>query len=158
MATIRTESVISGVAPDRTDGSVNAVWGEWSYNDEGGGAINDVIQMVPIPKNAKIIDILVEWSDGFAGSSTFDVGDGDDDNRFYDAVDNSTNDGRISLAGGTKGGSAIQEGPLTSMSGYGYVYTSADTIDITVEGAAAAAGDAFTMCVLYTVEGGFDDS
>ncbi len=157
MATIQTSAVKAGNCPDRQDGSVNASWGEWKFDDDGGGAVDDVIQMVNIPKNAKIIDILVEWSDGFDGSATFDVGDGGNDDRFYAAVANATNDGRIGLCGGTLGGSAIQEGPLVSMVGIGYVYSSADTIDIVTEGGAAASGDEFTMCVLYTVEGGFDD-
>uniref|UniRef100_A0A6M3JV54 Putative structural protein n=1 Tax=viral metagenome TaxID=1070528 RepID=A0A6M3JV54_9ZZZZ len=157
MATIKSPAVIAGsIVPDQP-GCVLPSWGKWTYTDDGGGAVDDVIQMCPVPASSRIIDILVEWSDGFDGSATFDVGDGDDDDRFYAAVSNATNDGRISLAGGTVGGTAIQEGPLTSMSGFGYTYDDADTIDITTEGGAAATGDAFTMCVLYSVEHFFAD-
>jgi len=155
MATYKTEAVLSGNCPDRQDGSINASWGHWSYDDEGGGAINDIIQMVNIPKGARIIDIMVEWPATFAGSSTFDVGDGDDDDRFMAAIANATNAGRLSLFGGFSNAAEIDE--AINASGLGYTYTAADTIDITVEGAAAATGDIFIMCVLYTVEGGFDD-
>uniref|UniRef100_A0A6H1ZS52 Putative structural protein n=1 Tax=viral metagenome TaxID=1070528 RepID=A0A6H1ZS52_9ZZZZ len=155
MAIHKTEAVLSGNCPDRADGSINASWGHWAYDDEGAVVIDDVIQMVNIPAGARIIDILVEWPATFAGSSTFDVGDGDDDDRFMAAIANATNAGRLSLFGGFSNTAEIDE--AINASGLGYTYSAADTIDITVEGANTATGDIFIMCVLYIVEGGFTD-
>lgn len=155
MATIKSSAVLSGNAPDRMNGQVQVVWGHWDFTTDGGGAINDVIQMVPIPKGARIIDILVEWPATFDGAATFDVGDGDNDDRFMAAISNATNAGRLSLFGGFSNAAEIDE--AINASGLGYLYTADDTIDITCEGGAAATGDYFDMCVLYTVEGGFND-
>jgi len=155
MATIKSEAVKSGIVPDATDGRLSVAWGFWTFDDDGGGAIGDVIQMVVIPKNARIIDIKVEWPNTFAGACTFDVGDGDDDDRFLAAIANGTNAGRISLYGGWANGAEIDE--AINANGLGYTYTAEDTIDITCEGAAAATGDLFALCVIYSVEGGFAD-
>ena len=154
MATVRTEAVLADVAPDRQNGQVQVVWGHYSYADEGAVAINDVIQMVPIPKDARILDILVEWNSTWDAGSTFDVGDGDDDDRFLAAIA-MANSGRMSLFGGLSNGAEIDE--AINASGLGYTYSAADTIDITIEGAAADTGDTITMAVLYVCEGGFDD-
>lgn len=152
MATIKTESAVSMNAPDRRDGTLQVAWGHYTYADEGAVAIGDVIQMCKLPAGARIVDIMVEW--GALTSGTFDVGDGDNDDRFLAAIA-MDNAGRMSLFGGLANGAEIDE--ATNVSGMGYTYDAADTLDITIEGAAISATLAITLCVLYTVEGGFDD-
>ena len=155
MATIKTEAVISGAIIAEKPGCVLCSFGHWAYDDEGGGAVDDVIQMCPVPDNARIIDILVEWPNTFAAGCTFDVGDGDDDDRFLAAISNTANAGRMSLFGGLFNSIEIDE--AINANGVGYTYTDPDTIDIVTEGAASATGDLFVMCVLYMVEGFFAD-
>jgi len=147
---VRSEQVLSGVAPDRSNGQVQCAWGHFTYADDGAVAASEVMQMVKIPAYARIIDVLISWT---ALAITLGVGDGDDTTGYYSAVD-TTNAGQLSLFGGVANNAEIDEGPGNYQPGK--VYTAADTIDVIPSG---AIGATFTlnMCVLYDVRGGFSD-
>ncbi|MDD5006833.1 MAG: hypothetical protein PHC68_00355 [Syntrophorhabdaceae bacterium] len=149
--TVKTEQVLSGVAPDRANGQVQCAWGHFTYADDGAVAAAEVMQMVQIPKNARIIDILLSWS---ALAITIGVGDGSDTTGWYSALD-LTNAGQCSLFGGVANNAEIDEGPNNYQPGKVYS-AAADTIDVIPSG---AIGATFTldMCVMYDVRGGFSD-
>lgn len=79
--------------------------------------INDVYQMIKVPKGARVISVTLGSDDIDTGTAvTLDLGDGGDVNRYISA----------STIGQT--GAA----PATAIlkTGYAYVYTEDDTIDI----------------------------
>jgi len=90
----------------------------------------DVIQMVNVPKGAQVVGMVLTATDLDTGTSmTLDVGDGIDPNRYVNAS-------TIGQAGGALVGPNVN----TALS---YVYTAADSIDITVsafDGTGSASG------------------
>jgi len=156
MATQKSAACIANYAPDAPDGNIKCRIGTWTYTDDGAAAIADVLQMVPVPKGAQIIDIKLAWTALSAG--VFNVGDADDPDRFFLAL--VANDvGRISMFGGFDGSTNSDEDAVcgATKANLGYEYTVADTIDITLTSAAVEASDEITMAVLYKVEGGIAD-
>jgi len=153
MATYQTTAVIAGVRPDATcpAGIVLSRYGLFTLAASGGDATalaqNDVIEMVPVPKGAQIIDINVQWTDlASAGSPTMDVGDGDDTNGWIDGLN-------ITAAG-------ISCLKTATFSAYyiGKEYTAADTIDVKIMDADCnATSGTIRMIVEYKVEGAIDD-
>jgi len=156
MATRKSAACIANYAPDAPDGNVKCRIGTWTYADDGTAVADDVIQMVPVPKGAQIIDILIGWTALSGG--TFDVGDGTTADRFFDGL--TANDiGRVSMFGGFNGSAAAAEGVCegATKANLGYEYTAADTIDITLISGDVESGDEITMMVLYKVQGGISD-
>ena len=101
----------------------------------------DVIQMVPVPKGARISAVRLASADLDTNGTptiTMKVGDGGDDDRF---ITSST----IGQTGGVAN--------LNAQTGLGYEYTADDTVDITfgVASATFAAGD-ITLVVEYTTD------
>ena len=101
--------------------------------------LNDVIQMVKVPKGATVLDVILVSTDIDTNGSpavVLAVGDGDD-NDYY--VTGST----IGQAGGIVRSNALTAKPKT--------YTADDTIDVTVTTAAAtAATGTISLTVLFT--------
>jgi len=156
MATLKSAACIANYAPDAPDGNVKARIGTWEHDVDGSASASDVIQMVPVPAGAQIIDVLVQWT-ALASSCTFDVGDGNTADKYFDALDGDAV-GRASLYGGMDAGGALDENEIEyGVANVGYEYTSADTIDITLHTAGTESGDKITMIVLYKVEGGIAD-
>lgn len=102
-------------------------------------AVNDVIEMVKVPKGVTVLDVTISSDDLDTGSPAIvlDVGDGDDTARF---IDGST----IAQGGGVS--------RLTEHAGHGYEYLTDDTIDIHIETVAATPTTVGTLActVLYT--------
>ncbi len=102
---------------------------------EGGGTtliINDVIQMVKIPKGATILDLILDSADIDASTTlTLSVGDGTTPGRFIleSTVGQAGGIVRLSVTGSTQ-----------------YAYTADDTIDVKV--IAAATSTAVTAGIL----------
>jgi len=156
MATQKSAACIAGYGPDAPDGNVKCRIGTWTFTDDGAAADGDVLQMVPVPKGAQIIDILIAWTDLTGG--TMEVGDGTTADRFFDGL-TADDVGRVSMFGGFDNSGAAAEGVCEGevKANLGYEYTVADTIDITLTGATVAASDEITMMVLYKVQGGIAD-
>jgi len=133
MATRQSDVVAAGnyadVAPSK--GVVLAVVGTYVVTAET--AIGDVIQMCPVPKGAKILDIKMT-ADGGTASMTASIGDGDDSERFLAA--------------------AAQTAAVawTADAAFGYEYAAADTVDIETLIAAPTEGDTYTMTVMYLLD------
>lgn len=124
------------------------------FNLSAALALNDVIQMVPIPQGAFIQGITLSSTDTDTNGSPaiiYDVGDGSDTDRF---IDGST----IGQAGGvvTNNGTVV---PTASSgviaTGLGYKYTVDDTIDVLVQvapGTGATSGSILLTVTYYCGE------
>ena len=96
----------------------------------------DVIQMVPVPKGAQIVDVETLFTPGAGGPVlTWSVGDGNSTQRYNTSV------------------SAAVATQLRSVAGLGYSYSADDTIDIVVGavGSATAAGS-IRLTVTYSMD------
>lgn len=111
--------------------------------------INDVIQMVTVPKYAQILEIILTSDDLDSNGSpliTLSVGDGNLADRFIKADTVAQAGGIVRLGAGLT--AALQSG------GVGYRYTAEDTIDVKVIAApatGATAGD-ISLTVLYHLD------
>lgn len=111
-----------------------------SYTVSTALANNDVIQLFTIPAGA-VITYLVVSSDGTGSgsNSTFEVGDGDDTDRYLLST----------------GGTALRSGGGTNQctrhNGIGYAYTAEDTIDLKVieQGVGSTTGGVIRAVVHY---------
>lgn len=108
-----------------------------SYTVTANLALNDVIQMVPVPLGAVITGVTLSSTDLDSGAAlVYDVGDGNDTDRHITATS-------IGQAGGVASTMAL--------TGYGYTYTVDDTIDVLVKTAPAGgvASGTITLKVSY---------
>jgi len=94
----------------------------------------DIIEMVKVPIGAVVADVLL-LTGAFGASVTADVGDGNTDDLYISAAN-------VAAASITKMESL-------GLAGVPYVYTVADTIDVTLEGANPADTVAFALIVGY---------
>lgn len=106
--------------------------------------VNDVIQMVPVPIGATVLN--VELACNILGASTIlAVGDGDQVDRFIKGSD-------VSILGGTARLGAGQTA-ATQLTAYGYKYAADDTIDVKVTTASTASGlGKIQLTVQYTMD------
>lgn len=98
-------------------------------------ALNDVIQMVPVPSGATITGVTIGATDLDTGGSpaiVLDVGDGSDTDRFIDGA-------TVGQAGGSSSTLAV--------AGFGYQYTSDDTVDVLVQVAPATGATSGTISI-----------
>lgn len=104
---------------------------EATYAVGVGLVINDVIQMIPVAKGERVVDLqlIVEDIDS-ATTLVLDVGDGDDTDRYIDGA----------TVGQTGGFARLGTGVATDAAALALhkVYTAADTIDVLVQVAATA--------------------
>lgn len=95
-------------------------------------ADTNVFPMVPVPKGARVVEIIVAAE---TQGATIAVGDGDDPDRY--------------IASGAVAAGAVAR--LSRSIGIGYRYAAADTIDILL-GATPTDGGTVKMTVLFVVE------
>lgn len=102
-------------------------------------ALNDVIEMVKVPKEAVILDIILTSTDIDTGAAaTMSVGDGGSVARYI-------TDSTVGQAGGMV--------RLTNYAGVGYVYTANDTIDVKITTAPAGGGTGtIGLMVFYSMK------
>lgn len=113
MATYQSDKTVSTVMA-RGGLDVTSITGTFTVS--ANLAANDVIEMVKVPKDATVLELIVSASASVAATSTGEVGDGGDTDRF--------------VTSGSIGGGAASLGRLNAATGHGYKYTSEDTIDI----------------------------
>lgn len=104
-------------------------------------AANEVIQFINVAPGVTVLEMRLDFDDLGTGV-TVDVGDGDDVDRFMDGVDVSTASGTARM------GAGITVAPYTA---FPKTYTTADTIDGKILGAAATG--TITLTVFMTAEG-----
>ena len=146
MATRQSTAVTAGIMPDYTlPGLVLCRSAKFTDKIVGSG---ETIEMVPIPKGAKIVGM--NWSidehTSVVATGT-EVGDGGSNGRFFNTINISTAAVNCNLAG---------EGVPGSL---GYEYPADDTIDIYMKKGttAAATGANWVMNVFYKMAGSLDD-
>lgn len=107
--------------------------------------VNDVFQMVKVPKNATILEVICALDDNDGGSAAIaDVGDGTTTGRFISATTISQGGGVVRLGQGITGVSAADC--------LAYTYTAEDTVDIKFTTAPASTGTGtMTLVVIYTM-------
>jgi hypothetical protein len=134
--TVQSAAVKSGVRiDDRQPGKVNCRSAD--YEETVARDANSVVEMVPVPKGAQVLDIHMYVSDSGAGR-TFDVGDGNVVDRYFDGVDPSSGPIRKGL---------IPDGDAAYISNY--EYTEDDTIDVKWLGDTLEIGQKIHMDVFY---------
>lgn len=98
-----------------------------------GTAANDIIQMIPVAKGTTVVDLAVYITDVETDSGVthaFDVGDGDNVDRFIDGSAKGNTGGRANLGDGVAAAETDDAA--------GFTYTADDTIDIKIAAASTA--------------------
>jgi len=105
-------------------------------------ALNDIIQMVKVPKGATIQEIILSTTDldGATPALVLSVGDGNDTARF------------IAANTGGQAGGLIR---MDKHAGHGYQYANTDTIDVKVTtgpGTTPATTGTITLTAVYSMD------
>ena len=129
----RQEEVVAYVEIDHSDMAAT----------DGGTIATGTYEVVKVPAGAVVTGGHVMISEAFPASVTFDIGDGADVDRY---VKKAVFPAVSSIAEQTLGNA-------TYLAITGYKYTTPDTIDIVVAGAAPTASGKIRVCVKYVVEG-----
>lgn len=139
MATFTATAAASTVSPKHSGNAGQPVTVYGSYTMAAAPALNDVFQMVRVPKGAVILGMSLTSTDIDTGGSptvVLDVGDGGDTDRY---IDGST----IGQAGGITAAMNVNTGFLNT-------YTEEDTIDVLVQaGPATGAAGTLKLAVTY---------
>ena len=98
---------------------------------------DDVIQALNIPAETCVINAGLEVLTAASNSVTFDLGDGDDPDRYVDGDTNAVG----------------HAAPVAHASNSGHVYGTADTLDVTTGGAADTAGKIRVYAIMCDVSG-----
>lgn len=137
--TFTTTETGTGVSPRTAHNGVVAV--KATYTVAAALVVNDVVQMVKVPKGAQVIDLVLTATDLDTAGPTlvFDVGDGGDTDRYIDG----------STIGGTGGTARLGSGITTNTPNH--TYADDDTIDVLVQVAptTGATSGTITLSVLY---------
>ena len=149
MATVTSNKVADTVTRRTQHEGLTSVVASYTIPATGDGtAANDIIQMVKVPKGAVILDLKVAITDVDTNATpthVFDVGDGDDVDRFIDGSTKGQGGGLAVL--GDSVAAAVIDNAL------GYAYTADDTIDVKVVTASATkAAGVLVMSVIYAQE------
>jgi hypothetical protein len=100
---------------------------------------NDILEMIKVPAGATIQEIVLSTTASLGATSTVEIGDGGDTDRFFAAAN--FGNGAASLV------------RLSNPIGHGYKYTSDDTIDVRIAtNGTPATGAVVTMTVAYTMQ------
>jgi len=146
MTTHQSTAVTSGLMPDKTlPGLVLCrTASKKTANDDM--VSGDTLEMIPIPKGAKVIDIQVGIDTELPGATGTEIGDGTSNGRFFNGVSFGTGDIMTLGADGVVGA-------------LGYEYEQDDTIDIFLKKAATKVPTSvrFTMNVWYKMAGSLED-
>ena len=144
MTTYYSDAVTSGYSPELTKAGVRLTRSA-KYTPSAVLSTGDVIQMIPIPKDAMILDMTYQIKAGaFNSDATIDIGDGDDADRFFDGVSTSTAVVKTLRANGEN-------------AGVHYQYTAADTIDAKVLSSGLTTNASIYLTVDYKLISTIDD-
>lgn len=110
-----------------------------AYTFTAAQSAGDVIQMIPVPKGAQVIDVRATPSNMGGVNFTFGIGDGGSTTRYANSLSTSAN-GAVAML---------------SVPGVGYSYSVDDTVDIIMQTAtSASAAGTIRLTVLYTMDAG----
>lgn len=149
MATVTAAAAKSTVQPKAYIGQPQWVHSTFAIPATGDGtAANDVIEMVRVPKGARILSLQVTIDDvdtNVSPTHAFDVGDGGDADRFIDGSTKGQAGGVANLGDGVAAAAVGKE--------LYHKFAADDTIDITITvvSATKAAGDV-SLVASYVIE------
>jgi len=147
MTTYKSDAVESGLHADKTiPGLVLCRTGRYTTEDDSLVSA-DVIQMVPVPVGAQVIDVDFYCSGDAALATGIDMGDGGDPDRYF--------------AGLTFTGDHVYGKSAMNPVGFDKVYSTDDTVDIVLVKTAAdtkvPTDIEFVVNVWYKMQGALDD-
>ncbi len=148
MTTHKSNAVTAGIMPDWAQAGV-VLCRSAEYTSAAAIACGDTIQMVPIPKGAKVLQIQVRYNTVEAGASGCSIGYGGSTAAFADGLDFTADNVKVFPGGG---GNAF--------AGFLHTFTADDTIDIAIpsaEGAITAGQAKIDMAVWYKMTGTITD-
>lgn len=136
-------SKVASTVQARAGIDITAVYG--TYEVAVQVVVNDVYQMVKIPKGATVLEVINAMDDMDGGSaSVHDVGDGTTSGRFISGSTIAQGGGVVRLGQGITG--------ATAADCLNYAYTAEDTIDIKFTTAPASTGTGtMKLAVIYTM-------
>ena len=108
--------------------------------DAGDFAGDTTSQLFTAPAQCFVFDVILNISEAFTASTTIEIGDGVDPNRFFDTTS----------AAATAAGFKSMKQDTQPGSG-GHVYTAQDTIDLVLSGATPTAGT-IDVYLFYTLQ------
>jgi len=154
--TVQSNAVKGEIMPDHTVPATIVLSRTGLYTAAAALAANSVIQLVPIPVGAQILDIIVQCT-ALGSGRTLDIGDGGDIDRFFDGLP--AEYALLSRFGCEMGGAAANTaGNVThGASALGYEYTVNDTIDVKVLGDTFPEDAVIKATVIYKMQGGVAD-
>lgn len=144
----KSAAVVSGIMPDHAlAGNVHFRFGYITTPDDD-MVSGDTLQMVPVPKNARILNLIVGCDVDIPGASGLEVGDGDSNARFFNTI-----------SFGLAGKHYFLQSECGVYSGLGYKYAQDDTIDIYLKTATSKVPTAttFKCLVKYNITGTISD-
>lgn len=154
--TVQSNAVKAGIMPDHTVPATIVLSRTGQYTAAAALDANSVIQLVPIPAGAQILDIIIQCT-ALGSGRTVDIGDAGDIDRFFDGL--SVVYAGVSRLGCQMGGAAANTaGNVThGDAALGYEYTVDDTIDAKILGDTFPKDGVIKMTVLYKMQGGVAD-
>lgn len=137
MATFKGSKATSGVQAKALHAGPVEVMSQ--YTGSATLSAGDVIEMVKVPKGARVLSYTVstEMDDSSVSTGILNIGDGIDDDRYF--------------SGTVTDGTAVS---TMLHGGFGYEYSAEDTVDITVDGVGndAAASAVLKLSVRYVLD------
>jgi hypothetical protein len=161
--TVKSAAVIAGVCPDHCIPAGVVLSRTGRYEASADLDANSVIQLIPMPKGAQLIDLMIGWT-ALGSGRTLDVGICDtgyteyDIDMFMDGLD-------AQYAGYARWGAAMINGAADNVvhgaqmlaNKWPYEFTANGAIDVKVLGDTFPEDAVITGVALYKVEGAIDD-
>ncbi|MCP4668840.1 MAG: hypothetical protein GY849_21085 [Deltaproteobacteria bacterium] len=152
MTTHKSDAVVAGIMPDFAQAGVVLCRSAEYVTSDDSVVSGDTIQMVPIPKGAKVLKVDVYYSALPAGTTAVDIGYGGDTDAFMSTIP-MTADNFQFWPGGSYDNDAAAVGVFL------HTFTADDTIDIAIASAATKipTSQHLYMSVQYKMTGTMDD-
>jgi len=163
MTTYSSDAKLAGITPDHVIPAGIVLSRTATYTAAANLAASSVLAMVPMPKGAQLLDLLVAWTALGAGR-TLDVGIADTGYTGYD-VDMFMDGLAAQYAGYARWGAAMINGSAAAVvhgakflaNTWPYEFTANGSIDITVLGDTFPTSAVATVVAIYKVEGAIED-
>jgi hypothetical protein len=158
--TVQSDAVVAGICPDHCIPAGIVLSRTGTYTATAALDANSVIELIPMPKGAQLLDLMIAHSALGAGR-TIDVGTGDNVDSFID--------GSSVVAAGQKrwgcavGGAVanvaenIVHGDKLLAATWPYEFTANDSIDAKIIGDTFPNAGVITGVAIYKMEGGIAD-
>jgi hypothetical protein len=163
MTTYSSTAKISGLCPDFCIPAGIVLSRTGTYEAAANLPANSVISLIPMPKGAQLLDLLVAWT-AFGDGRTLDVGIADTGYAGYE-VDMFFVGLVAQHAGYARFGAAMIDGAADDAAHgaqmladtWPYEFTANGSIDVTVLGGTFPTGETITAVAIYKMEGAIDD-